>query len=388
MADINIAKELIRKPMLAPNQQVAFDDPKITYPMLASQKYDGFRALVIPSDSTSSEAWRKSHLVSRNYKVFANDFKMRNMLSKAMEYARERNVVLDCEFFNPKLTFSELGSIVRKEGRDIPEGTKLYVFDIIPIEHWVSDSDLTYFQRMKLMDQLKNSKVPYLEVVEQVECNTPEDAENVFNLYRDMGEEGIMLRSYDGKYKHGRATINQGLIYKFKVKATADAVILGFKNGTDAKEGIEREVDALGHRKHLGKVGDRVEADRLGSIIVRMEDGTETNIGLAKTFLDEEYPDADAIWENREIIKGMCVEFEYMPVGVKDKPRWGRLTRFRRDKTFHGELASGEKIKITKGKDEPYEAKFEVLRPDTLKDIKEGWKVMPFKDLIEKCRGL
>jgi len=335
VADAKLHPDLIQKPMLAPNQQVPFDSDKIKYPMLASQKFDGYRCLVIPHNPSPDlgEVYT-STLVSRNYKTFANDSELSLWFLEVRMWAcQSPNYILDCEIYNPKLTFSELGRIIRKDGREVPEGTKLYVFDLIPVEDWLKGGgEPAYSQRMKLMEILKDKKLPNVEIVEQVECKTPEDAENVFNLYQEMGEEGIMLRSYDGIYKHGRATVNQGLIYKFKVKATADAFIVGFENGTDAKEGLEREVDMLGHRKHLGKVGDRIDADRLGSILVRMADGTETKIGIAKDYQDDEFPDADAIWKNRHDLLGKMVEFTYMPVGVKDKPRWGRLIRIRRDK--------------------------------------------------------
>jgi hypothetical protein len=256
-----------------------------------------------------------------------------------LEAAVENDVVFDCEIFSQSLTFQQIGSCLSKAGREIDPSIRLHAFDCVSVTDWRNKVNRPYHMRLSTLKDVGQLITPAVfEVVDQVECKTPNDVKNVFNLYEEMGEEGIMLRSVDGHYKHGRATVNQCLIYKFKVSATADAQIIGFQTGTTTKKDIDREVDAFGHRKFAGKKDDRVEVDRLGGIYVRLEDGTECTIGIAAKYSDEEFPDGNAIWRNRDSLIGQWVEFEYMPVGVKDKPRWGRMTRIRRDKT--GDISS------------------------------------------------
>ncbi len=108
--------------------------------------------------------------------------------------------------------------------------------------------------------------------------------------------------------------------------------------------------------------------DRLGGIQVRLEDGTITKIGIAASYSDDEYPDADSIWKNKEDLIGTWVEFEYLPVGVKDKPRFGRMIRIRRDKG-----STIPKDSIDKAIDGLARQPIKIVDPDLIERIFE-WK--------------
>jgi DNA ligase 1 len=332
-----IPEDYVKKPLLAPNTQVEFTCPDIRWPMLASRKLDGYRCLIIPTYTSPGPT---VHMVSRSFKQFANHLMLEERFAKVFKYALHSTSVLDCEIFSETLNFQEIGSCLSKAGKVVDPSIKLYCFDQISSDRWAAGNDRTpYITRYKhLVKGVRRYQEHHevlddtFEVLDQVSCSHGKDVENTFNLYTSMGDEGIILRSERGRYKNGRATVRESLIYKFKVRATADAQIIALIPGTTTKKSAERDVDAFGHRKFAGKKGDRIEVDRLGGIQVRLEDGTMTKIGIAASYSDDEYPDADSIWKNKEDLIGTWVEFEYLPVGVKDKPRFGRMIRIRRDK--------------------------------------------------------
>lgn len=334
---ITIPDWMVRSPMLAPNEQVSIESDMLKYPMYASKKMDGFRCLVMPAYETKLHYKAETALLlSRNFKTFDNDSMLRIHFAEAIQVAADNNVVLDCELFSEEMTFSEIGSIVRKNGRAVPTNLKLHCFDCVKAHEWHNRVTRGYIIRMSELHDLysRMSKDGNFTVVEQVVCENPSDVTSEYDEYADVGGEGIMLRSMNGHYKFGRATLSQGLIFKFKVNATAEAKIVKILSGTTTKEGLSRRKDMFGRSKFASRKDERVEVDRLGGIVVLLESGIETTIGISRKYNDEEFKTPSDIWENRTSLIGKIVEFEYMPVGVKDKPRWGRLLRFRRDKTL------------------------------------------------------
>jgi DNA ligase-1 len=60
-----------------------------------------------------------------------------------------------------------------------------------------------------------------------------------------------------------------------------------------------------------------VPMDTLGALEVRdVKSGVEFCIGTGFTFADR-----NEIWKNQTRYSGQLVSYEYLPIGVKDKPR-------------------------------------------------------------------
>jgi DNA ligase-1 len=139
----------------------------------------------------------------------------------------------------------------------------------------------------------------------------------------EAGYEGLMLRDPNGKYKMGRSTAREGGLLKLKRKMTSEAKIRGFVE--QMHNANEAKVDNLGYTERSSHQANLVPMDTLGALeVVDTKSGVSFNIGTGFTFQDR-----DEIWKNRDKYLGMLVTYEYLPVGVKDKPRHPAFLGFR-----------------------------------------------------------
>lgn len=130
------------------------------------------------------------------------------------------------------------------------------------------------------------------------------------------GYEGVMGRSLHGVYKQGRATMNEGSLWKLKRFEDSEAEIIGFQermhNANEAK------TNALGHSERSSHKANLVPMGTLGALLARdIRSGIEFDIGTGFTDADRQ-----RIWNARDEWLGTVVKYKFMPVGVKDKPRF------------------------------------------------------------------
>jgi DNA ligase-1 len=143
------------------------------------------------------------------------------------------------------------------------------------------------------------------------------------------GYEGVMVRSYDGPYKHGRSTVREGYLLKLKRFLDSEAVVTGvieeLHNANEAKK------DNLGRTERstakAGKVGKGV----LGALRCTaladgegFDKGVEFKIGTGFTAEQRE-----ELWA--ENLKGRIVKFKYQPSVGTDKPRFPSFIGFRHE---------------------------------------------------------
>jgi len=130
-----------------------------------------------------------------------------------------------------------------------------------------------------------------------------------------LGYEGLILRSPEGLYKHGRSTPKEQGMVKVKRFCDSEAVITGFvelmHNDNEATESELGLTKRSSHKENLRPGGT------LGALQVRdIHTGVEFEIGTG--FTQEE---RRAIWNGRYTPHMMLAKYRYFPVGVKDKPR-------------------------------------------------------------------
>lgn len=131
----------------------------------------------------------------------------------------------------------------------------------------------------------------------------------------EQGYEGVMLRDPDGKYKYGRSTVSEGILLKLKRKNTAEARCIGFEermhNANEAK------TNALGYAERSSHKANKVPMNTMGALICRdLKSGVEFNVGTG--FSDAE---RHHIWTHQSTFLDKILTYEYLAVGVKDKPR-------------------------------------------------------------------
>lgn len=300
-------------PMLAPNDQVDFTVPK--YPALVSYKFDGSRVIVY-----------NGKLFTRNLKLHPNqNLKLR---FAALLDLSCKGWVFDGELYDPNLEFNELQSTLRSFTAPLQSSLGLFLFDSVRLLEWNSESRERFIDRIETYRaQCAYNKPPYVTAVHQQVVNDPASAQLYFNEVISNGGEGIILRDPQSRYKHGRATIKERTMFKFKISHTLDARIVEITQGRKLRVGVERTRRLDGSLERPFKNEDYTLDNCMGAFVVEHE-GKTFKVGTGKG-LDRQMK--EFIWQLKNQYIGRWIEFKYLPVGNKDVPRMGKFVRFRTD---------------------------------------------------------
>lgn len=294
------------KPLLAATVDDVF---KLSFPLLASPKLDGIRALVL-----------NGKLVSRSLKPIPN---------KHLQaiYGRKEYEGLDGELImgrpNSGNVFSRTSSAVMShEGYP---GANFYVFD------WVSDPDAPFTARSLIAEAKVKAGQQGMYFVKHKKVKD-EDELNAFETKAlEGGFEGVMLRSADGRYKHGRSTAKEQILMKLKRFEDAEARIMGFEE--QMHNGNEATTDKLGAKVRSAKKSGMSGKNTLGALqVVGLNGefkGYSFNIGSG--FNDELRA---KIWKQPDLFKGQVVKYKYFSLGSKDAPRFPVFLGFRNPEDF------------------------------------------------------
>jgi DNA ligase-1 len=143
--------------------------------------------------------------------------------------------------------------------------------------------------------------------------------------YLEEGYEGMMLRDPRGRYKHGRSTFNEGILFKLKRFKEEEAKIMGFveqyTNTNEAKR------DVLGYIERSQSKCGMIPANTLGKFVVDFK-GTLLEVGCGAFT----HPQRKYIWDNQDKYMGHVIVFRHFAIGLEDyKPRFPRAVGFRDD---------------------------------------------------------
>lgn len=271
---------------------------KLTFPLFASVKLDGIRCI------TTNHG-----LLSRNLKPIPN--------KQIQEKFKGLPHHLDGELYVHGMEFSEISSIVMSRGADASR-MQYHIFDLMyppkaeftvrlgTIPHFVCDTES---EGVFIVTQQLIPSVKALLRFEQKALRN--------------GFEGIILRSPDGEYKHGRSTLKEQGLMKFKRFCDAEAEVLyaveQMKNTNVAKK------DELGRTKRSSAKAGKVPMDTLGALhVVDLKTGVEFDIGSGFSAVERK-----RLWKQRDTLPGHIVTYRYQPVGVKSAPRFPTFLHFR-----------------------------------------------------------
>ena len=294
---------MIKKPMLA----VKISNIKaLKYPLLASPKFDGIRALTI-----------SSQLVSRKFKPIPNSHIRK--LAKGLPDNLDGELILnDGTIAGAK--FGETSSAVM--GEDGEPNVRYLIFDYVK-------GALTKpaIQRQKdLQDYIGAADAKgFLVYVAQTIINNEAELLDYEARCLANGFEGAMIRSMNGPYKEGRSTEAEGYLLKLKRFNDAEATIVGFEEKMHNEN--EKEEDAFGHAKRSQKKEGLVPAGTLGKFYVKgivnfQEMEFEIGTGLDDALRLE-------IWKHKSKYLGKVVKYKYQKCGMKEKPRFPVFLGFR-----------------------------------------------------------
>lgn len=288
------------------------DGFKYRFPVLASPKLDGIRAIV-----------RNGQLVSRSLKLIPN-------LHTQKLFGRPELEGLDGELIVGDATGRDANGddvmqrttsgVMRIEGE--PDVT-FWVFDSVSAVHF---SGRLHNASLIAEGQPRVRTVPHVTISNQEELDCYEAA----CLGREF--EGAMVRAPDGAYKQGRSTAKEGGLIKLKRFEDGEAWVVGFEERMH--NGNEATTDELGHTKRSSHKENLVGRGDLGALVCHLLDpeggrvkvldskgmyvNVEFNIGTG--FTDAQRAD---IWARREELDGATVKFKsFTAAGVKVAPRF------------------------------------------------------------------
>ena len=188
---------------------------------------------------------------------------------------------------------------------------KYHIFDRV--------SDDPFHVRFKSLGSLELPS--FCAIVEHTVIRTQEALEGFYEKMLLQGFEGVMLRDPHGRYKCGRSTEKEGILFKLKPFEDSEARIIGFEELMHNEN--EQTVNELGYSHRSTKQEGKVPGDTLGKFLVigtqeehfqEVEFKIGTGKGLTK-------PLRQQIWNNREAYLGKLVKFKYQKIGSIDKPR-------------------------------------------------------------------
>jgi DNA ligase-1 len=281
------------------------DMNKITFPMYASTKLDGIRAVVI-----------NGKLLSRSLKPIPNKY-VRSLFEKP-EYEGLDGELIVGSPTDPKCFNKTTSGVMSEEGE--PDVT-YYVFDQIP--SYSGQPPLTRFQeRYKdLASCLSLFKNVFL-VKQTLIFDLPHLLEFEAQCLEE-GYEGVIIKDPNSPYKYGRSTLREGYMLKIKRYQDSEAEILSVEELLSNQNEATR--DELGKVKRSNCKEGMVPQDTLGSLNVRdLKTGVEFNIGSG---FDEE--ERNKLWKNKSSLPGKIVKYKYFGYGQVDKPRHPVFLGFR-----------------------------------------------------------
>lgn len=281
------------KPTLA--AEAPTDLSTLPFPMMASFKLDGIRAIITEDGPRT-----------RSLKPFPNLHTQR-LLSELPVGLDGEVCVLDAA---GKVDFRATTGDVRRE-RGEPN-IKFYIFDNFKAAG-------TFAERFEdLVDMGQCGILPaFCEVLPQRQVNSAEEVAAMFAEALEKGFEGVILRRPDSPYKEGRSGKKEAFMLKVKPWADAEgtvvAIIPEYHNGNEAKK------NALGRTERSSSKDGKIQKESMGALVVTNPKWPKPfEIGTGFT-----HEDRAEIWKRREEIlaAGELAKFKYVTVGGYDVPR-------------------------------------------------------------------
>lgn len=292
------------KPMLAATVK---DTDKRLYPLLASPKLDGIRAIV-----------KDGQVLSRSLKVIPNNA-VQHMFGSNPHLNN-----LDGELIAGKPTAPDVYNYTQSRVMTKDAGSTdifFYVFDCVS-----GDGYSIRYQLATMQVREATLYNPYVQVilVPQVTIYNSEELLEYEKWCLAEGYEGVILRKPEGAYKYGRSTLKEEYLLKLKRFEDSEARILGMTELM--KNNNEATVNELGYQHRSSHQGNKVGMNMLGALRVQdIHTGIEFEIGTG--FSKQQRTE---LWcAHGQELYGKLVKYKYLPTGVKEKPRHPVFLGFR-----------------------------------------------------------
>ena len=277
------------RPMLAAAYRDGVD---LSFPLLATPKIDGVRALIVDG-----------RLVSRSFKLIPN-VGLRAALETMLPEGADGEISCGSLYDTTSVVMSE---------HHVTKNITFNWFD------WAYDLDAPYGERAAAIREYTsnmNLKTKHVIVVPLV----PNRIDNARELERyeaamlSRGHEGVVVRAPHGRYKCGRSTLKEGLMIKIKREDDFEALIIGTEELMHNMN--EAQADNFGNAKRGSSKRHLVPGGTLGAIVAQGTVGGTFRVGTG--FSGDE---RDALWANRDVIVGQLVKYRCAGRGSQGLPR-------------------------------------------------------------------
>lgn len=308
---------MIKKPMKAPSTGATLQQLKdMKYPIACSAKLDGIRGVVTPDG-----------VLSNSLKRLGNDY-MQECLAYETLIGFDGELVVGLPYADPNVADDDVfnrtsGAIRRSSGE--PD-FKFYVFDDF------SCKISTYQQRW--LDNLAHyqslDSYPHIVFLEQRICHTWQEALTYEEELLAIGYEGMMPRTFSGRYKEGRATNKEATILKRKPLAQSEGVVVAIYE--QMKNNNEKSKNELGNSFRTSHKDNKTGKGTLGGVTLLdpIWGGVTFNCG---TIIGGTIEWRQEMYNNPELIVGKTMTYVYQELGSIDKPRQPRAKSEFRDMT-------------------------------------------------------
>jgi DNA ligase 1 len=285
MANVGVAI----RPMLA--FQKYPDITKLHYPLMASPKIDGVRALVVGGK-----------LLSRSLKPISNRYCQK--LFAGLPEGTDGELIVGPANEEPYLhTVSGVNS------EDGEPDVRYYVFD-----NFMAPGG--FKQRFDTLFKLKAWERVTIVLHEMI--NTPEELADFELKCLDTGFEGTMIRALDGPYKFGRSTLAEEYLIKLKRYEDSDAEILGtYERMHNDNEATTNELGRTARSSHKA---NKTGQGQLGGFYAKDIHGLfAAEFKVPSSAITEK--ERKRFWQERDSLVGKFIKYKFFPTGAKDRPR-------------------------------------------------------------------
>jgi DNA ligase 1 len=299
------------EPQLAPHK--ILDLLSFPYPLLASEKLNGVRALVIGGQT-----------FSRRGKIFPS-FEIEVFFKHLQDLSHQYGLVFDGEIYSPSVRGSQLAGICNSYHKSFPSDISFYAFDLLSLRDWTCPSRDFEHRLKDLIEVGEKHRPAFMKIVDQKLVSTPQEVSDLYEKILSEGGEGLILRSPRGIYKHGRCTINEGNVFKLKKFDLYDAKLIGYEFQSTIKAGVIREFDEFGKMKTPQKNDERTfDYSKAGVLIGEMEGGLTVRIGSGLSYLEKK-----AIVDHWDRYKDRFFSFKASSLDKKDRLIWPTFVSWR-----------------------------------------------------------
>lgn len=275
------------KPMLAS----PVEDERLTFPLLASPKLDGVRAIVL-----------NGIVLSRSLKPIPN--RQVQALFSHLEYWDGELIVGPQN--SPTVYRDTVSGVMSEDGE--PNVT-FCAFD------YIADPALPFRLRHTLLRTSHQEKGSVSTAL--LPQHSVAHADELFKLeaqHLEQGYEGLILRGLDAPYKFGRSTAREGYLLKLKRFMDGEAQVLEVIE--ELHNGNEATTNELGRTKRSSHKANKTGKGRMGALRVR-DLVTKVEFQIGTGFTDE---DRAWWWEHGGPLYPI-IKYKFFPVGVKVAPR-------------------------------------------------------------------